>query len=262
MNGEGQGADAGASSERRATLLEEIRLALGFLTILPVMDSAPSAGETVAASFAWFPLIGFAIGLALCIEDWFLGIRLGLTIRSVIDVLSLTLLTGAIHLDALADTADALGARSDPTRALEIMHDSRIGSYGALALIFDLTFKFIALATLAGWRRYAALFLVPGLARWAMVSVTQGIDYVRPSGAGTAFVNSESGSTMLKAGVTVAIALVLVLSPRAIVATLLALVVPALMRLFYARWIGGVTGDMIGACGEIVEVIAFVVMAS
>jgi adenosylcobinamide-GDP ribazoletransferase len=261
MNGGEQGADVGAA-ERRASLFDELRLALGFLTILPVMDSAPVAEETVAASFAWFPLVGFAIGLALCLEDWFLGIRLGLTIRSVIDVLSLTLLTGAIHVDALADTADALGARSDRTRALEIMRDSRIGTYGALALIFDLTLKFIALATLAGWRRYAALFIAPGLARWAMVSVTQGIDYLRPSGAGAALVGSESGGRMLKAGVTVAVALALVLSPRTIVATLLALVVPALMRLFYARWIGGVTGDMIGACGELVEVIAFVVMAS
>lgn len=261
MNSGEQGADVG-TTERRATLFDEIRLALSFLTILPMMDSAPAAEETVAASFAWFPLVGFAIGLALCVEDWFLGIRLGLTIRSVIDVLSLTLLTGAIHLDALADTADALGARSDRTRALEIMRDSRIGTYGALALIFDLTLKFMALATLAGWRRYAALFIAPGLARWAMVSVTQGIDYLRPNGAGTALVGSESGGRMFKAGVTVAIALALVLSPRAIVATLLALVVPALMRFCYVRWIGGVTGDLIGACGEIVEVIAFVVMAS
>jgi adenosylcobinamide-GDP ribazoletransferase len=262
MNGEGQGADFGASSAQRMTLFEELRLALGFLTILPVIDSAPAAEETVAASFAWFPLVGFAIGIALCVEDWFLGIRLGLTIRSVIDVLSLTLVTGAIHLDALADTADALGARTDRTRALEIMRDSRIGTYGTLALIFDLTLKLVSLATLAGWRRYAALFLVPGLARWAMVSVTQGIDYLRPSGAGTALVGLESGGRIFKAGVTVAIALALVLSPRAIAATLLALIVPALIRSWYARWIGGITGDMIGACGEIVEVLAFVVMAS
>jgi adenosylcobinamide-GDP ribazoletransferase len=261
MNGEGQGEDFSVS-EQPATLVDEIRLALGFLTILPVIDSAPAAEETVAASFAWFPLVGFAIGLALCVEDWFLGIRLGLTIRSVIDVLSLTIVTGAIHLDALADTADALGARTDRTRALEIMRDSRIGTYGTLALIFDLTFKLIALATLTRWRRYAALFFAPGLARWAMVSVTQGIEYLRPSGAGTTLVGSGSGRRMFKAGVTVAIALALVLSPRAIAATLLALIVPVLIRSFYARWLGGITGDMIGACGEIVEVIAFVVMAS
>lgn len=261
MNGDGQGADFGASSERRTTPFEELRLALGFLTILPVIGSAPAAEETVAASFAWFPLVGFTIGLALCVEDWFLGIRLGLTMRSLIDVLSLTLITGAIHLDALADTADAFGARSDRTRALEIMRDSRIGTYGTLALIFDLAFKFIAMATPSGWRRWVALFFAPGLARWAMVSVTQGIEYLRPSGAGTALVSSGSGGRMFKAGVTVAIALALVLSSRAVAATLLALILPVLIRSFYARWLGGVTGDMIGACGEVVEVIAFIVMA-
>ena len=85
MNGEGQGEDFGLSEESSG-LFEEIRLALGFLTILPVIDSTPAAEETVAASFAWFPLVGFAIGSALCLEDWFLGIRLGLTVRSVIDL--------------------------------------------------------------------------------------------------------------------------------------------------------------------------------
>jgi adenosylcobinamide-GDP ribazoletransferase len=244
------------------SFLDEFRLALSFLTILPVLDDRPAAEETVAASFAWFPLVGFALGAALCLEDRFLAIRLGQTIRSVLDILSLTLITGGLHLDALADTADTLGARGDRTRALEILRDSRIGSFGAIALIFDLTLKFLALATLAGWRRYSALFLVPGLSRWAMVSVASGIDYLRPDGAGTTLVGSQSTRRLFIASVTVAIALAAVLSLRSITATLAAIIVPTLMRALYRKWLGGVTGDLIGACGEIVEVLALIVMAA
>jgi adenosylcobinamide-GDP ribazoletransferase len=262
MNGEGPHVEAGGSAERAPGFVDEFRLALGFLTILPVLDEKPAAEETVAASFAWFPLVGFVLGAALCIEDRFLAIRLGLTIRSVLDILSLTIVTGALHLDALADTADALGARGDRARALEILHDSRIGSFGAVALIFDLALKFLALATLAGWRRYCALFFVPGLSRWAMVTVAAGIDYIRPDGAGMTLVGSESSRRMFKASMTVALALGPVLSYHAIVATLAALIGPSLMRAYYRSWLGGVTGDLIGASGELVEVIALIIMAA
>lgn len=261
MSAEGPGF-ADEASARAPGFRDQFRLAVGFLTILPVLDEAPAAEETVAASFAWFPLVGFMLGAALCLEDRFLAIRLGQTIRSVLDILSLTLITGGLHLDALADTADALGARGNRERALEIMRDSRIGSFGAIALIFDLTLKFLALATLAGWRRYCAIFFVPGLARWAMVSVTAGIDYIRPAGAGTTLIGSQSTHRLFTASVTVAVALALVLSERSIAATLAAIVVPALLRIFYRRWLGGITGDLIGACGEIVEVIALLVMSS
>ena len=261
MNGEDSRTDAD-ETRRAGGFPKEFQLALSFLTILPVLGDKPASEETVAASFAWFPLVGFLLGAALCVEDRFLAIRLGLTLRSVLDVLSLTLVTGAIHLDALADTADGLGARGDRTRALEILRDSRIGSFGAIALIFDLTLKFLALATLAGSRRYAALFFAPGLARWAMVSVSSGIDYVRPGGAGTSLVGSQSTRRLFIAGLTVAIALALVLSERTIAATFAALVVPVVMRALYRSWLGGVTGDLIGACGEIVEVLALIVMAS
>ena len=120
----------------RGGKLTEIRLAAGFLTILPLLPRAAVAPETLAASFGWFPLVGFALGALLTAENLVLTPPLGDALAAVMLVLTLTVLTGAVHVDALADTTDALGAGSDRRRALEIMRDSRIGTFGAAAIFF------------------------------------------------------------------------------------------------------------------------------
>src|ERR1700675_766056 len=168
-----------------AGFIAELRLAFSFLTILPVLDSRPASEEMVGRSFAWFPIVGFILGLALCGEDVFLALAFGPLLSSVLVVLTLTVITGAIHLDGLADTADALGAGRDRVRALEILRDSRVGTFGASAIFFDLTLKILALSTLAGHRRYAALIFAPMLARWAMLIVASALPYLRATGSGS-----------------------------------------------------------------------------
>lgn len=243
----------------------ELPLAISFLTILPVIDQRPASDETVSASFAWFPIVGCLIGLALAGEDWLLSYVFAQVISSVLIVLSLTVLTGAVHLDGLADTADALGAGRDRERALEILRDSRVGTFGASAIFFDLTLKILALSTLAGARRYAALIIAPTLARFAMVMVGVGIPYLRESGAGTAFLNSQSlGWRRRVAVIFLIIECAILLSPFRTVGTLavsVALLIAFLMHLFYRRWLGGVTGDLIGACGEVIEIAVLLTMS-
>ena len=246
--------------------LTELRLAASFLTIFPVIDQRPASEEAVARSFAWFPVIGFAIGVALAAEDWILAHVFARVLRSVLILVSLTIITGAVHLDGLADTADALGAGRDRTRALEILRDSRVGTFGACAIFFDLTLKILALSTLAGGRRYAALIIAPTLARFAMVMVGVGIPYLRESGAGTAFLNSQSlGWRRRVAVVFLIIDCAILLSPFRTIGVLalsIALMVAFLIHLFYRRWLGGVTGDLIGACGELVEIAVLLAMTA
>ncbi|MGH7815328.1 MAG: adenosylcobinamide-GDP ribazoletransferase [Candidatus Binataceae bacterium] len=253
--------NSGETVESRS-FLTELRLAVSFLTIIPVIDARPSSEEAVAASFAWFPLVGFAIGVALCFEDALLGYVFGQTIRSVLIILTLTIITGAVHLDGLADTADALGAGKNRERALDILRDSRIGTFGTAAIFFDLALKIFALAALAGSRRYAALVLAPGLARWAMVIVADRIDYLRSSGAGSTLLPGDTGQRLIRASVTAGVVLFWAFSMRAIGAAFVALFAAVAIREFYRRWIGGVTGDLIGACGEIAEVAVLIAMAS
>jgi len=126
----------------------------------PSVGSAIAASPAeVAASFGWFPLGGFGLGLVLCAIDWALAAIFGNAMRAVLIVLILTVLTGALHLDGLADTADALGAGRDRTRVLEILRDSRIGSFGAIALVFVIVLKAFALAGASGAPRYAAIYM-------------------------------------------------------------------------------------------------------
>src|SRR5208282_317743 len=237
------------------------RLAASFLTILPV-GPARADNEAVAASFGWFPIVGFAIGVALAFEDCLWGHLFSATLRSALVVLSLTAVTGAVHLDALADTADALGAGRDRDRALRILHDSRIGSFGAAAIFLSLVLKISALASIAGTRRYVAIFAAAGIARWAMVAVSSGLEYLRSEGgAGTALLKRDPGNLAL-ASLATACALIPVFSVRVIGAAVAAVLLTLAARSFYRRWLGGVTGDLIGACGEIVEMAVLIVFAA
>lgn len=256
--------NATVSAPENGGFLTELRLAVSFLTIIPVIDQRRASKDAVAASFAWFPVVGCFIGVALAAEDWLLSYFVAQVIRSVLIVISLTVVTGAVHLDGLADTADALGAGRDRERALEILRDSRVGTFGASAIFFDLTLKILALSALAGTRRYAALIIAPTLARFAMVMVGVGIPYLRESGAGTAFLNSQSpGWRRRVAVVFLIIDCAILLSPFRTVGVLavsVALLIAFLMHLFYRRWLGGVTGDLIGACGEVIEIAVLLTM--
>lgn len=240
----------------------QLRLAAGFLTVLPLMPQEAVAEDAVGASMAWFPLIGLAIGAALAVEDRLLALFLGRAIRSVLIVLSMAVLTGAVHLDAVADSADAMGAGRNRERALEILRDSRIGSFGAVSLFFVLALKVVALASAGGWKRGAVLILAPAIGRWAMVAVSWRMEYLRPSGAGSPFFRGGNGRNLGIASITVAAAILPFLSWAAGGAYTVGALSVALMRWFYVRWIGGVTGDLIGACGEIVETLAMVAIAA
>jgi adenosylcobinamide-GDP ribazoletransferase len=253
-----------ATGERSvvARSIESFRLAASFLTILPLGPREPAAPESVAESFAYFPIVGFAIGVALCIEDWLLAFLFGHALRSGLIVLSLAVLTGAVHLDALADTADALGAGRNRERALEILRDSAIGSFGAIALIFVLGLKVIALASIGGFPRYAALFVAPGLGRWAMVAVSWRLEYLRSAGAGSALLAAGGGRNFAFASAVSIVAAAIAASSRTLGACVAAVVLAILMRAFYKRWLSGVTGDLIGAAGEIAETVVLVLFAT
>ncbi len=240
-----------------ASWVTEVRLAASFLTIIPVGGDSSAAAE-VAASFAWFPLIGFALGVALACADYLLGFFTVTTVRAMLIVLALTAISGAVHLDGLADTADALGAGRDRIRALEILRDSRIGSFGAAAIFFILALKIAALASAAEHLRLIALYLAPGVARWAMVAVPYKFTYLRERGAGSALLGIQDARNLRVATFITLIALLPVSGVPAFRGVIAAVIVVWMLRSFYQRWLGGITGDLIGAAGEIVEAVVLI----
>jgi adenosylcobinamide-GDP ribazoletransferase len=253
--------DDSTSGTIRGGIFSQLRLAISFLTILPIRID-PASEADVAASMAWFPLVGVLMGIAFTLEDRVLSLLLPHAIRSVIIVLSMTLITGAVHLDGLADTADALGAGADRTRALEILHDSRIGAFGAIALFFALALKVVSVETVFGRPRLAMLVLAPTLARWAMVAVSHNVEYLRTAGAGSAMLGSARGPNLVIPSVVSLAAIIPLFSRRVLEAYAFAFLAILALRWFYRRWLGGITGDLIGACGEIVEVLAMIIIAS
>jgi adenosylcobinamide-GDP ribazoletransferase len=243
-----------------ARSLRGVRLAAGFLTILPIVTTEPAAADDVAASMRWFPLVGFALGLLMAIENSVLILWLPVSIAAVLTVMSIAILSGGVHLDGLADSADALGAGADRERALRIMRDSRIGGFGAMALFFILSLKVIAIAT-AGPRAMAALFIAPGIARWAIISVAYRTEYLRENGAGSVLLAARDSAGLIVASLTAIAGTTIVLSAHALLAAAGAVAASWLLRRFYLRWLGGVTGDMLGAAGELIETIVLVMMS-
>jgi len=255
------GSDDGAG-RRIGRYITGLRLAASFLTVLPVGPGAQASEEEVAASFGMFPLVGFILGAALAFEDRMFAPLFGAGIRSALVILTLVAITGALHLDALADTADALGAGADRAHALDILRDSSVGVFGSIAIFSWLGLQWIALASLDGATRSAALYLVPGLGRWTMVAVAAGIDYLRPAGAGSFLRPEWSWPNLRIASVIGLIALLPVFSSHARAATAAAIAVVLALRWFYRRWLGGVTGDLLGAAGALAEMAAMLAMAS
>ena len=255
--------DAGNSSGRVLNrYMTNLRLAASFLTILPLAPRSQASEDDVAASFGLFPLVGFMLGVVLAVEDLALALLFGTTIRSGLIVLTLVVVTGGLHLDALADTADALGAHSNRERALEILRDSSIGVFGSAAILLWLGLYWTALVAVEGSRRTAAIYLAPGLGRWAMVAVSAGLDYLRPAGAGS-FLKPEWGWSNLRIASAIAmIAIIPVFSSHTGAAAASAIVTALAARWFYRRWLGGVTGDLIGAAGAIAELAAILAMAA
>ena len=252
MSGAGLGAGEPPSVRSIAAgWLDQIRLAGSFLTIIPLLGQRARAPEDVVASLRWFPLIGFAMGAALALADYLLSGILGPAARAALVVIALVIVTGAVHLDGLADTADALGAGRDSARALDILRDSRIGTFGAIAIFFVLTLKLSALAGAFNTKRYTAIYLAPGLARWAMVMVADRMTYLRREGAGVALLQQQGDRrNLLIASLIAIVGVTMAHSLAGLRAAAVAVALALILREFYRRWLGGVTGDLIGAAGR------------
>lgn len=210
----------------------------------------------VARGGALFPLVGAGIGTVIGGVSQGLAQPLTAPLAALLGLAAGAALTGVLHLDALADTADALGATTRE-RALEIMRDHSVGAYGAVALVLDLGAKAAALAALAG--RHDALRFAVGAAaaaRVVPVVLSAALTYARPGG-GTGRALATTGWLRCAVAVAIAVAFCVLLHAAWVLA---AVAVVAVVALFAARrWLGGVTGDVLGAAAELAELSALVV---
>ena len=230
-----------------------LRAAVGFLTRIPA--GRVDAVAVARGAFA-FPLVGAVVGAIAAGVALLVHPPLSPLVAAALAVTATTALTGALHLDALADTADAIGATARE-RALEIMRDSRIGSFGAAALGLDLLLRVTVTAQLLGGSIVGALIAAGALSRGASVTLSAALPYVR---AGEGVLNRR-WSSLGGAAVAIAIAAVALGTDALAVIGAVTLVTVAL-GVFFRRWLGGVTGDALGAASELAELTALLVAAA
>ena len=236
-------------------MLRDLKVALLFLTRLPIqVDGAVTMRDLAAAVYA-FPLVGAVIGLLAGLAYWIaLQLSLPALPAALIAIVTMLLLTGALHEDGLADTADGLGGR-DRARALEIMADSRIGSFGALALMVSLLARLIALAPMWDPRQVAMVLVGAAMASRAVMPVVM---LLQPSarGDGLAAATGRPEPVRVMLGCFLAIGVTVMLLPLPVAVP--ALVASAAFSLLVAAWLGrrlgGCTGDTLGAVQQVAEI--------
>ena len=231
--------------------------AMQFLTRIPLATRTIFDNKDYANSLAWYPVIGLVLGGLV----WLSGVALaGLSSTSLTAALVLAvwvLLTGALHLDGVADCADAwVGGFGDREKTFQILKDPRSGPIAVVVLVLVLLIKWAALEVLLGSEHWSIIWLIPLLARGAMPYIFWRLDYVRSSGLGAAFVEGLSHQRILISLLFLVVIAVLSLTGQLGILVLF-VVVSLLIYLWWKRAsyqkLGGFNGDCAGALVEFLE---------
>ncbi|GAC1470157.1 MAG: adenosylcobinamide-GDP ribazoletransferase [Isosphaeraceae bacterium] len=237
--------------------IRALKLALSFLTVIPIRFSRDEVSEAdLAASRYAYPLAGGAFGLVLAGLSWGLSrIGAGPEVTAFFLIASGVTLSGGLHLDGLADTADGLFLPGDWTRRLAVLRDPRVGSFGVIALILVLLGKYAALSAMVGPGRSWAVLCASVVGR-SLVLVSAGLaGYARPEGTGRILVEATTFRDAMGGLVIVLIVGATCRGMQGVLASALALGFCFLLTRLARQRLGGLTGDILGAVVETGELI-------
>jgi adenosylcobinamide-GDP ribazoletransferase len=239
-------------------LVEELLVAFQFLTRLPISRIAYQT-DSLSRSTKFFPVVGLVIGLGASVLQHMLAPHLNRALVALLVLTFLVLITGGLHEDALADTADAFGGGWNREQVLTILKDSRIGSFGALALVLSVLARFLLLSILPMHRFTALVVSAHVLCRWTTLPLSYFLRPARESddGQGARIARKISPASLL-IGSLLSFAVVLYLMRREFwIPVLVALGITGLSGRYYFRRIGGVTGDCFGATNQLTEIAVY-----
>ncbi len=182
--------------------------ALGFLTIIPLPWRREVSLEEAGRSIGYFPVVGILIGLILAGLNWLLGLLLPSTVVNALLIVSLVVLSGALHLDGFVDTCDGIAGHKTVEERWRVMHDSRAGAFGIVGVVLLLLVKYVSLNSGPEPLLMTTLVLMPVVSRWAMVYTVFAYPSARPSGLGKMFKQGASWQRFTTATViTLAVAI-------------------------------------------------------
>ncbi len=240
-------------------MLKRFAAAFRFLTVIPVpWGGGADEAESLRRSPALFPAVGAVLGIAAGLIGLLACALLPEPAAAALGLIALAAFSGGLHLDGLADSADALWSSGrDRERALAIMKDSRIGAHGAIALCLALLLKYACLSALPGDRLPAALFLIPVAGRAALLFPMALLPYLRASGLGALFAVGDKKTLLVQASLWTFGGMVVLwgIFP-ALAGAALWLAANLAWVLFLWKRLGGATGDSYGAACELGETTA------
>ena len=228
-------------------------MALGFLTILPV----PQRKEWSDLDFGWsavfYPLAGALIGAMAGAAYLLLSKVFVTSVSALLTLIIWILLSGGLHWDGLADCMDGFGCSASPGHRLEIMKDSRLGTYGALGIFCSLLLKWLCIQNLAPARTPILFALAGASARWGMLLLTA-MPLANPNGM-AAMLKRHCPDRIAMYALPVPLILALVMRPYGLLYPAAALLTAGLVALLAKRKIEGINGDVLGFTIELSEII-------
>jgi adenosylcobinamide-GDP ribazoletransferase len=251
----------------RPGIFDQFLLATAVLTRLPVVpgerDPVPAEGAVAAASWA-FPAVGAGIGMiAAVVLFGTSAFGLGVTSSALLALVAAGLVTGALHEDGLADTADGFGGGRSRDEKLAIMRDSHSGAYGVLALIFSIGLRATALVAIGSpIEAGLALIAAHSASRAALPVIMRWLAPARADGLGAMAGTPGPAATLVAMAIGIFVALGMLGPIRGAVALIIMGAAVAVMAVLARRQIGGYTGDVLGATQQIGEIVMLLVAAA
>jgi len=244
-----------------AALIADLKIALSFSTRLPLLQSAPLAGSDLARASWALPVAGALVGLVGALIYWLsYHMSLPTLAAATLSLAATVIATGCLHEDGLADVADGFGGGVTRERKLEIMSDSRIGTYGACALVLSLLLRIGAIANIAQPTSVLWALLAAHIGARAMLPAFMWfVPPARPDGLSAA-AGRPPDISVIVAALIGAVALGVGLGPAAGLIAFGTIIIGALVMAWLCRrQIDGQTGDVLGAVEQVTEILVLLV---
>lgn len=236
--------------------MRNLLTALQFLTSIPVGARGKLEDKELAESMAYFPLVGLLVGTVLALAYNVLALIFPHPVNCAFILILNIIITGGLHIDGFIDTFDGIASRCDKERALEIMREGRPGAIGIAAAILLFLAKYSLLVSLPKGTIEISLIMMSGLSRWSFVISSASYPYARKGeGLGKKFIQGIGPKEVIISTATILITAFLVFKLRILV--LFPVIFCAILgfNFYLYKKIGGITGDTLGASGEIIEVL-------
>jgi adenosylcobinamide-GDP ribazoletransferase len=234
--------------------IQQLLLAFQFLTRIPI-SGLPREGQSLAHAAKFFPVVGLCIGLIAAAIYHALAKVMQPQALTLVLVIYLVLITGALHDDGLADAADGFGGGWTKEKILTIMRDSRIGSFGAIAVMLSLLSRFVLISSTSPARLPGLLIASNVLCRWTALPLGFCLPYAREDqGLGRAVAGHLPLSSLLWGTAFAVLGSAAFLGIGSLIPWLIALLVTGISGFYFKSRIQGVTGDCFGAVNQITEI--------